>query len=149
MSTRSITIVYNNDSQPLVCLYRQFDGYPSGHGKELADFLTPVTLVTPVNGIGLTAKRTAKRTADGMDCLAAQLVAHFKKEVGGFYLMPLVKNPDYGQEYEYHVYSDMVLVNKVLVNKVFVHDGYYKMNWSGIFTGGWHSFKDFCEQSDE
>ena len=132
MSTKSITIVYNDDTQPLVCLYRQYDGYPSGHGKELADFLTPITLV---NGIGLTDP--AKRTANGMDCLAAQLVAHFKSGVGGFYLMPLVKNPDYGQEYEYHIYS----------NKVFVNEGYH--TFKRIFNGDWHSFKSFCEQSDE
>jgi hypothetical protein len=25
-----------------MCLYRQFDGYPSGHGVELADFLNKI-----------------------------------------------------------------------------------------------------------
>jgi len=37
MGTRSLTYVYDN-KEPLVCMYRQFDGYPSGHGKELAEF---------------------------------------------------------------------------------------------------------------
>ena len=38
MGTRCLTYVYEGNS-PLVCLYRQFDGYPSGHGTELANFL--------------------------------------------------------------------------------------------------------------
>ena len=38
MGTRSLTFVYDEDT-PLINMYRQYDGYPSGHGAELADFL--------------------------------------------------------------------------------------------------------------
>ena len=38
MGTRSLTFVYE-DKTPILNMYRQFDGYPSGHGQELADFL--------------------------------------------------------------------------------------------------------------
>ena len=38
MGTRSLTFVYE-DNKPIVNMYRQFDGYPEGHGQELADFL--------------------------------------------------------------------------------------------------------------
>ena len=31
MGTRSLTYVYENEA-PIICMYRQFDGYPSGHG---------------------------------------------------------------------------------------------------------------------
>ena len=34
MGTRSLTFVYEGD-KPFVNMYRQFDGYPSGHGQEL------------------------------------------------------------------------------------------------------------------
>jgi hypothetical protein len=37
MGTRSLTFVYDGD-EPMINMYRQFDGYPSGHGSELADF---------------------------------------------------------------------------------------------------------------
>ena len=38
MGTRSLTFVYEGE-KPIVNMYRQFDGYPSGHGAELAEFL--------------------------------------------------------------------------------------------------------------
>jgi hypothetical protein len=40
-----------------------------------------------------------------MGCLAAQLVANFKDEAGGFYLYP-TDAKDCGQDYEYHIYQD-------------------------------------------
>lgn len=96
MGTRSLTTVYDAEQTPLVTLYRQYDGYPRGHGQELADFLRPVTLV---NGMTDT---TPPRAANGMGCLAAQLVAHFKREIGHFYLYP-PGTTDAGQDYDYHI----------------------------------------------
>jgi hypothetical protein len=80
-------------------MYRQYDGYPTGHGAELAEFLTPFTLV---NGLGMNDDR---KIANGMGCLAAQLIAHFKQTPGGFYIHP-VTDTECGQDYEYHVYQD-------------------------------------------
>ena len=40
-----------------------------------------------------------------MDCLAAQLIAHFKKEAGGFYLYS-AGTRDCGEEYIYTIYLD-------------------------------------------
>ena len=107
MGTRSLTYVYDSykDEQgnmvhrPIINMYRQYDGYPSGHGAELVAFLNPFTLV---NGLGINETR---KVANGMGCLAAQLVAHFKDEAGGFYLYP-VDCTDCGQDYEYHVYQN-------------------------------------------
>ena len=88
MGTRSLTYIEesyetaiadeenNNEvhetKQNILCMYRQYDGYLSGHGAELAEFLQGFNIV---NGIRL---GTPKRTANGMGCLAAQLIAHFK-----------------------------------------------------------------------
>lgn len=94
MGTRCLTRVFE-DGKEILCMYRQFDGYPDGHGDELAKFLAPITVV---NGIG----GTNKNIANGMGCLAAQLVASFKTEPGGFYIMaPGTK--DVGEQYTYHV----------------------------------------------
>jgi hypothetical protein len=98
MGTRCLTIVYDH-GKPIVNLYRQYDGYPSGHGAELAEFLGQFVAVT--NGIAMNEKR---RTANGMGCLAAQLVSHFKQSVGGFYIHS-VEDKECGQDYEYHVYE--------------------------------------------
>lgn len=104
MGTRSLTVMHddadNYDGEEIVVMYRQMDGYPSGHGQELRDFLSNIVIV---NGIGLSDNR---RIANGGSCLAAQIVAHFKDEVGGFYLYP-AGTRDCGEEYIYHVYPSV------------------------------------------
>ena len=98
MGTRSLTRVYDGfdpKAKPIVCLYRQYDGYPEGAGKDLAEFLRPFTIV---NGLG----RDTAKVANGMHCLAAQLVAHFKTEPGGFYLYE-PDTTDCGEEFEYRI----------------------------------------------
>ena len=101
MGTRALTFVYDGNvgEHAIINLYRQYDGYPSGHGAELADFLMGFKVVN-----GIPAGANTKRVANGMGCLAGQLVAHFKTECGQFYLHP-VTAVDCGQDYEYHVYE--------------------------------------------
>jgi len=84
MGTRSLTILQDSweDHNEIVVMYRQFDGYPDGHGAELAKFLEPITIV---DGLSLDADMSV---ANGGDCLAAQVVAHFKRAPGGIYLHP-------------------------------------------------------------
>jgi len=90
MGTRSLTFVYTDHygsetgPEPIVNMYRQFDGYPSGHGLELSEFLNSFEAIT--NGIPFGDTR---KLANGMGCLAAQLIAHFKQSVGGFYIYPV------------------------------------------------------------
>ena len=98
MGTRSLTVVYDEQKRPILNLYRQYDGYPSGHGAELAAFLGEFEAIT--NGIQVGETR---RTANGMGCLAAQLVTHFKTGVGGIYIHS-IESTECGQDYEYHVY---------------------------------------------
>jgi len=62
-------------------MYRQSDGYPRGHGKELAEFLKDFRIV---NGRSLPKKKD--RLAYGISCLAAQVIAHFKSKAGEIYL---------------------------------------------------------------
>jgi hypothetical protein len=122
MGTRSLTFVYDGD-EPMINMYRQFDGYPSGHGSELATFLNSFDAI--VNGISVGDNR---KIANGMGCLAAQLIAHFKIDAGGFYIYPVTAN-DCGQDYEYHVYEDKVVI---------------KDPSEVIFSGTYAEFKDFC-----
>ena len=109
MGTRSLSRVFNtykdekNNKQvkeQLVNMYRQYDGYPSGHGTELADFLKGGKVV---NGIG---SRDEKQILfNGTGCLAAQMIAHFKDGAGGIYIEPITAK-NCGQEYEYEVIVD-------------------------------------------
>jgi hypothetical protein len=96
MGTRALTFVYDG-STPIVNMYRQYDGYPSGHGLELAQFLTRGKLVH-----GLSGKDEV--VFNGMGCLAAAMIANFKETPGGFYIHS-VEDTECGQDYEYHVYQ--------------------------------------------
>ena len=131
MGTRSLTFVYDDNKRTkIINMYRQFDGYPSGHGAELAKFLNGFEEIT--NGFGFNETR---KIANGMGCLAAQLVANFKTEHGGFYLYP-TKCTDCGQDYEYHVYRDKVVV---------------KSGWGEketLFKGTWKEFEEFCNKPE-
>ena len=93
MGTRSLTRV-NSGKSKILNMYRQFDGYLSGHGKELFDFLDGMKMINGISG------QKAGEAANGAGCLAAQLVSKFKTGIGEFYLYP-VDATDCGQEYEY------------------------------------------------
>ena len=115
MGTRSLTYIEesyetaiadeenNNEvhetKQNILCMYRQYDGYLSGHGAELAEFLQGFNIV---NGIRL---GTPKRTANGMGCLAAQLIAHFKDGIGNIYIHK-PNESDCGEEFTYTIYKE-------------------------------------------
>jgi|TARA_B110000879_G_scaffold96219_1_gene131332 hypothetical protein len=133
MGTRSNTVVYDeyfNDgsSVQILNLYRQHDGYTDGHGAELLAFLEPMTIV---NGIttGLT------NIANGSGCLAAQLVAHFKKRVGDFYIMaPLGEENE--NDYTYKIYVSGG--PEYITMEVWEYDDL-------IFSGNVSEFKKFIE----
>ena len=130
MGTRSLTFVYEDDDK-VVCMYRPFDGYPSCHGAELAEFLAGGKLV---NGLG-----TGDNTGlfNGMECLAAQMVAHFKKGAGDIYLLP-TRTEDADQEYEYHVHeADGSVVVEVVSGT------------STLFLGNVAEFAEFCKNSED
>ncbi len=140
MGTRSLTFVYDGE-RPIINLYRQYDGYPSGHGRELAEFLEGYTIV---NGLG--EKRS--KLANGMGCLAAQMVAHFKTEVGQFYLHS-PEQKDCGQDFEYHVYSKDNELRVAITNR---GDNFYGLTTSdvneSIFDGPVADFVRFCSEEE-
>ena len=104
MGTRSCTVIKDGKTT-LVTMYSQFDGYPEGHGKELGEFLKDFTIV---NGYG----EKLPKLANGAGCLAAQIIAHFKDGVGGFYLVAPSKPGANNDEWYYEV---SVVKNKVTV----------------------------------
>jgi hypothetical protein len=126
MGTRSLTFVYNEHGEAIINLYRQYDGYPSGHGAELAEFLAGKRLVNGLSG-------DTSMVFNGMGCLAASLVANFKQSAGGFYIYA-VTNTDCWQDYEYHVYEDKIVVKN--------------FNSQEMFSGDWESFSKFCSAEE-
>jgi hypothetical protein len=147
MGTRSLTFVYSESksgqkAEPIMNMYRQYDGYPTGHGAELAEFLSGGKIV---NGLPFGEEG---KFFNGMGDLAAQLVANFKQESGGFYLYPVTFN-DLGQDYEYHILN---------VDGEFKIDVYYcGCNFFGIssdyeseviFSGSLPQFIEFCKEKE-
>jgi len=98
MGTRSLTHIIE-DKKTLTTIYRQFDGYLSGHGSDLANFL---------------ADKKITNIANGMGCLSAQLIAHLKTDVGNIYLYP-PNTKDCWEEYTYYIY---LKANKIKIKVV-------------------------------
>jgi hypothetical protein len=99
MGTRSHTFVldyeFKKDKPGVVLkMYRQMDGYPTGHGQDLFDFLKDFSIVNGLSG-------DPGKIANGAGCLAAQIVAHFKTAPGGIYLSDM-KLED-REEYNYFI----------------------------------------------
>ena len=76
-------------------IYNHYDGYPSGLGVTLADYLQPFTVVN-----GLSSGQG--KVANGIGCLAAQTVQYLKEGPGNVYLhKPSEKN---WEDYEYFIW---------------------------------------------
>ncbi len=80
-------------------MYRQYDGYLSSYGMDLAKFLQDFTVVNGYNSL------TPKRSANGMGCLAAQLISHFKDGIGNIYIHH-PNDKDCGEEFTYTIYEE-------------------------------------------
>lgn len=126
MGTRCLTYLYKEAAEkPFTCIYRHYDGYPQGHGFEIAEFMNSKTMVNGYND--------AATQINGMHCLASQLIVLLKEgkiEAGGIYIY----QPDEDaccQDYEYHIWPDKVQV-KDIPNDV-------------IFEGTWKEFLAFCK----
>jgi hypothetical protein len=90
MGTRATTKFITEDGTVLVNMYRQCDGNPIWHGRELAEFLTGLRRIGCAGPTG---------TANGIHCLAAQVIAHFKTNPRDFYIV----HPDQTEEWNYEV----------------------------------------------
>jgi hypothetical protein len=138
MGTRALTFVYDG-STPIVNMYRQYDGYPSGHGLELAAFLTRGKLVH-----GLSGKDEV--VFNGIRCLAAAMIANFKETPGGFYIYS-VEDTECGQDYEYHVYQVGDELRVRVTNRGCNMFGLTQSDTNdNIFDGTAAEFLDYCTE---
>ena len=149
MGTRSLTTVistYKNDEKivktKFIKMYRQMDGYPSGMGMDLADFLTGTKVV---NGLGGDEVKS-KLVFNGAGCLAAQLVAHFKDGAGSIYIEPITAK-DCGQEYEYEIIINedtKQLTFKCIEIGYYINDKYFNKK-RVLFEGNPGHFEKFIQ----
>ena len=125
MGTRSLTIFndkYSWKDEEIVVFYRQYDGYPEGHGTELLNFIDNM------------------ENRNGMGCLAAQVISHFKEETGKFYLYS-AGTRDVGEEFIYTLYYE----NDKL--KIKVQDTYDKGH--DLFDGNMTQYNKWINNLEE
>lgn len=135
MSTRSLTVVVDTSwdfTKEICVMYRQCDGYPSGHGAELKDFLLGMEIINGIPG------NPPKKFANGIPCLAAQLIAHFKRDQRGGYYLHAAGTRDCGEEYVYIITGAF---NKPLELQVEGREGV-------IYKGSVEGFNPNMEESD-
>ena len=136
MGTRSLTKVIQTwedkdkieISQTITCMYRQYDGHIEGHGKELVEWLHGYSVVNSIstNKLG--------PAFNGMDCLAAQMFAHFKNETGGIYCL----HPDTkgcGEEYLYEIENGVIDGKETIFITVYEEPPIGYDGWVEIFHG--------------
>lgn len=132
MGTRCLTNVFDDDGALICTMYRQYDGGPDAHGLELAKFLSKIKVI---NGISDDAKMGTH--ANGMECLAAQIVARFKDCIGGIYLVKPRKKADF----EDYVYDVVPLGDRVGMR--------IKAPTKALFDGSAEAAVKFCEKYGE
>ena len=158
MSTRCFTVFEKEDGKVIAVMYRHSDGYPEGHGQDLASFLkgfqidgTP-TYRDPrfVNLLNLHAQHPYyldpgdEKVALDIECLAAQIVARFKDKPGGIYLVP-PDTPESEVEFKY-------VVSGAPGEEPFIR--LYETHANGteaelLFEGYASSFLEWTEDSEE
>ena len=113
-------------------MYRQYDGYPSGHGQELSDFLFDRQIV---NGFSMEHQRG--KYNNGMGCFGAELISFFKEGIGNIYIQdPNNSEMDY-EDFEYIIEGNHRDGLNIIVNN---------SHGKEMFNGSVGSFRDFCNE---
>lgn len=104
MGTRSTTVLMDDKNRPIAIMYRQFDGYPSGHGKDLVTLFKRSILVN-----GFSSRYDERLQVNGMNDCAVQVITALKNKSGAGSIY-LYNSADARQEeYHYTVYAKKVI----------------------------------------
>ena len=141
MSTRSLVrfakreegVAFSEHPEQVeVQVYKHYDGYPSGHPVELAEFLKKFRIVN-----GLPYDDDSKM-ATGLGCLAAQYIAAFKMKAGDLY----VESPDTERDWIEYITYVWGIENKDIWMSIFSDED------ECIFVGKPQELIDKYEYSD-
>ena len=153
MGTRSTTTFINKypDSGEvcLVKIYEQYDGYPSGVGKKLCNFILGKKIIN-----GISSDQFTDEFANGFDDLATMYIAEFKKGVGYFHLTDptLDRSSNKWCDYNYEVVYNYTLelphegmpANDLIIIRVFCWDSN-----DPIFEGSPQEMMNFIDKYDD
>ncbi len=131
MGTRCLVHI-KEDGRTITTIYRLYDGYPEGMGDDIKRAVGHLDIVNGYNN------QTPQ--ANGMGCLAAQLIAKLKDGVGNVYIYA-PDSVDMGEDYTY-ILSDKRNPN-VSADRTWVKcmDGDGETVYEGFLTD-WNMSKD-------
>lgn len=155
MGTKStVTFINKYPDSGEVCLvkiYEQYDGYPSGVGKKLCNFILGKKIIN-----GISSDQFTDEFANGFDDLATMYIAKFKKGIGCFYITdPTLdsdrssnKRCDYNYEVVYNYTLDIphegIPANDLIIIRVFIWDSNYP-----IFEGSPQEMMNFIDKWED
>lgn len=124
MGTRAKITILDEQHKDIICLYSQYDGYPSGVGQQIVDFLKDKKLVN-----GISVSEPSSPQLNGMGDLAVRLIVYLKQDShspGCYYLYNPLNCRD--QYCNYVIYVKQILELPPDYN-TFSHnvDDYYKV----------------------
>ena len=96
MGTRA-SVIFEEAGEPVLAIYKHYDGYPSGLGAQLQEIISAGKLV---NGLG--SDRTLGSYFNGYGCMFATIIAKLKEEPGNVYVCRI---KDVGQQSEDFIYE--------------------------------------------
>ena len=98
MGTRARVNIFDGNAL-IVSIYRQFDGYPTGLGDEIAKFAGQMKIINGISG------QKAGEAANGMGCFAAQLIGHLKGDSIGSVYIRGTDADSHGEEFSYNLHN--------------------------------------------
>ena len=101
----------------LVRIYQQYDGYPSGVGLKLANWLKDKKIV---NGFGY-GETAENGYCNGVGCMSAQFIHDFKDGIGNLYITDHDDSEDY--DYKVIVTNDSTITLEVYEDGVHIFEG--------------------------
>ena len=117
MGTRALITVFNEELTPILHLYRHWDGDQECCGLELKRFLCKGKLVQGFSPEG------DENNFNGMGCMAAQLVANFKEEIGNFYIVTGEGGSCIDYKYSIYPSKDNKVMLKVTAGSEVIYEG--------------------------
>lgn len=125
-------VVIEKGQNKLVLVYLQFDGYPTGHPMDTAEWLSTGKVV---NGLSMAETQLV---FNGAGCLAAQLVERLKDGPGGCYIHPMAHR---GKCWENYTYDIIVKEDKTIEYIAYeIGGGSKKTSFKKLFAGSPEDF---------
>lgn len=109
MATRA-SIIMKEEGKPMLAIFKHWDGYPNGLGKQLKDIIEGGKIT---NGLGSNSK--LGQVFNGAGCLFASIISILKEAPGDVYITNLDKVGKSGEEFIYEI--DVVDNNAILTHK--------------------------------